>query len=92
MNRPKVKNAIGKLFLSQLENHVKVLKHCKNTRVLIIKSDVENAFCSGADLKERATMPPEEVAPFVDRLRNTFSLVEVNDIVVLKLSLTLSFF
>lgn len=77
MNRPQVKNAIGKLFLSQLENHLYTLKHCRNTRVVIIKSDVENTFCAGADLKERATMPPEEVAPFVDKLRSTFNLLEV---------------
>ena len=27
------------------------------------------AFCTGADLKERATMTPAEVGPFVTRLR-----------------------
>lgn len=77
MNRPSVRNAIGKVFLSQFENHLYKLKHCRKTRVVIIKSDVENTFCAGADLKERATMPPEEVAPFVDRLRNTFNMLEV---------------
>ena len=29
------------------------------------------AFCTGADLKERATMPAEEVGPFVSGLRAT---------------------
>jgi methylglutaconyl-CoA hydratase len=30
---------------------------------------VPRAFCTGADLKERATMTPEEVGPFVSGLR-----------------------
>lgn len=75
MNRPSVKNAIGKNFLSQLEASIASLKHSK-ARVVILRSLVDKTFCAGADLKERATMAPEEVAPFVDRLRATFTAME----------------
>lgn len=34
------------------------------TRVVIFASDVEHVFCAGADLKERATMSPEQYVLF----------------------------
>jgi methylglutaconyl-CoA hydratase len=45
-------------------------------RVIILRSAVDKCFSAGADLKERAEMKEEEVAPFVDRLRSTFSSLE----------------
>jgi methylglutaconyl-CoA hydratase len=36
---------------------------------LILKSDVPGAFCTGADLKERKSMPIDEVPKFVDGIR-----------------------
>lgn len=79
MNRGHVKNAIGKVFISQLESSIASLKHSKTTKVVILRSLVSNTFCAGADLKERATMKQEEVAPFVDKLRSTFTSFEVRD-------------
>jgi methylglutaconyl-CoA hydratase len=76
MNRPETKNAIGKLFLSQLEESIGQLRHSKTTRVVIVRSLADGAFCAGADLKERATMNELEVARFVYQLRSTFSALE----------------
>lgn len=45
------------------------VRHNRECRVMIVKSDVPNAFCAGADLKERAKMKPEDVPPFVASLR-----------------------
>lgn len=50
MNRPQVKNAIGKNFLSQLESSIASLKH-SDARVVVLRSAVEKTFCAGADLK-----------------------------------------
>jgi len=50
MNRPSVKNAIGKNFLSQLESSIYSLKH-SSARVVILRSLVDKTFCAGADLK-----------------------------------------
>lgn len=41
-------------------------------RVLILESAVDRVFCAGADLKERATMTPDEASAFVDSLRASF--------------------
>jgi methylglutaconyl-CoA hydratase len=37
---------------------------------------VDNAFCAGADLKERATFSPNETASFLKGLRETFKRIE----------------
>lgn len=76
MNRPEVKNAIGRNFLSQLEESVAALRHNKNIRVAVLRSAVDGTFCAGADLKERATMNEMEVSQFVYKLRSTFAALE----------------
>ncbi|CAN8002069.1 unnamed protein product [Ixodes hexagonus] len=68
-NRPKAKNAIGKVFLKSLEDALDALKYDNNLRILVLRSLVPGVFCAGADLKERAAMPLQEVGPFVARLR-----------------------
>ena len=56
-------------MIFQFSHAVEELKFDKSARVLILRSDVPGAFCTGADLKERKTMPVEEVPKFVDRIR-----------------------
>lgn len=69
MNRPQAKNAISKNLLAGFYEAIENVKYDRHSRVIIVKSDVPNAFCAGADLKERATMPPEQVPHFVGRAR-----------------------
>jgi len=76
MHRPTVKNAIGRNFLSQLEQSVGELHHSKPIRAVILRSLVDGVFCAGADLKERAIMTESEVSQFVYRLRSTFTALE----------------
>eukprot|EP00731_Ephydatia_muelleri_P001568 Em0001g1568a len=73
MNRPAKKNAIGRLFISQMEESLAQLKHDSSVRSVVLRSEVLGTFCSGADLKERAEMKEEEVGPFVSRLRKSVS-------------------
>ncbi|KAG0415517.1 hypothetical protein HPB47_007326 [Ixodes persulcatus] len=68
-NRPKAKNAIGRVFLKSFEEALDALKYDNNLRILVLRSLVPGVFCAGADLKERAAMPVQEVGPFVARLR-----------------------
>lgn len=63
LDRPKARNAISKQLLSELNGVVEGL-HKEggqgSTRALILASECDNAFCAGADLKERLDMTPEE--------------------------------
>nr|CAB3224766.1 methylglutaconyl-CoA hydratase, mitochondrial-like [Phallusia mammillata] len=69
LNRPEAKNSFSKNLSSLLTDTVDSLKYDQRARVLIMRSMVPGIFCAGADLKERAKMTPEEVGPFVGRLR-----------------------
>lgn len=69
MNRPKARNAISKSLVTSIENAIQEVKFDPSIRAVIFRSHVPGAFCAGADLKERAQMKPEEVGPFVSRLR-----------------------
>lgn len=69
LNRPKAKNSFSKSLSQKLIQAIEELQYDETLRVLIIRSMVPGIFCAGADLKERATMPQNEVGPFVSRLR-----------------------
>ena len=45
------------------------VKFDQELRAVVVRSTSAKAFCTGADLKERAGMTPEEVGPFVATLR-----------------------
>lgn len=62
-------NAINREFVQFFLDLIPQLNENKQVRVLLIRSLVRGAFCSGADLKERAQMRQEDVAPHVGRAR-----------------------
>jgi len=76
MCRHHVKNAMGKNMLNLMKEAINEIKFSNTVRVAIIRSEVPGVFCAGADLKERATMKPEEVGPFVSMLRGTVGELE----------------
>ena len=76
LNRHDGKNSFSKGFLAQFRSTISVLRDDKSVKVMIVKSNVPSVFCAGADLKERLKMPEEEVADFVDQLRDTMMEVE----------------
>jgi len=73
INRPEKRNAISKLFLSQLGECIKAHQEAK---AVILRSSKPGMFCAGADLKERKEMSEEEAKEFVKRLRATFTEFE----------------
>lgn len=63
LNRPQARNAISKQLLSELSSVVDGLHReggKGSTRAMILASESDQAFCAGADLKERVDMSPEE--------------------------------
>lgn len=76
MNRPKAKNSFSKNLIERFEESVHSVRFDKDVRAVIIRSMVPGIFCAGADLKERLTMKPSEVGPFVARMRGFVSALE----------------
>jgi len=73
LNRIDGKNSFSSGMLNELKNAIDAVSTDKSIRALILKSTVQGVFCAGADLKERATMPIDQVEEFVSKLRNTFT-------------------
>ncbi|KAJ5891916.1 Methylglutaconyl-CoA hydratase [Penicillium subrubescens] len=75
LNRPKARNAISRHLLDTLSKQVNSIAAENGngpTRALVVASNVDAAFCAGADLKERAKMTHAETEQFLEKLRATF--------------------
>ncbi|KAJ3218813.1 hypothetical protein HDU67_004061 [Dinochytrium kinnereticum] len=75
-NRPTARNALGVNFMKEFRGALDQLRFDEKVRVVVLRSMVDRVFCAGADLKERATMTPSQVAAFVHGLRSAFSDLE----------------
>ncbi|XP_004607179.2 enoyl-CoA hydratase domain-containing protein 2, mitochondrial isoform X1 [Sorex araneus] len=73
MDRPRARNALGNVFVSQMLEALAQLRGDRQVRVLLFRSVVKGVFCAGADLKEREQMNEAAVGAFVQRLRGLMS-------------------
>jgi enoyl-CoA hydratase/carnithine racemase len=76
LNRPEVMNSLNFPILHALKDQIESLRFNQEVRVVIITAAGEKAFCAGADLKERATLPPEKVREYIFTIRNLFTSIE----------------
>jgi enoyl-CoA hydratase/carnithine racemase len=76
LNRPEVMNSLNFELLHRLRDHIDQVRRRRDVRVIVITGAGEKAFCSGADLKERAGLPPEKVKEFIFTIRNLFTAIE----------------
>ena len=76
LNRPEVMNSLNFTLLHALKEQIERLRFMRDVRVVIITAAGEKAFCAGADLKERATLPPEKVREYIFTIRNLFTSIE----------------
>lgn len=76
LNRPTVMNSFNFALLHALESRIRDIRFDPSVRVVIITGAGDRAFCSGADLKERATLPPLKVKEFIYTIRNLFTTIE----------------
>ncbi len=60
LNRPDRYNALGARLVGELGEALDALEGSSNARVMILTGAGDKAFCSGVDLKERATMDADE--------------------------------
>lgn len=76
LQNPSKKNALSSLLIRQMIENLQKISDDPESRCVIIRSKVENAFCTGADLKERASMSQADTEKFVSKLRSTFNMIE----------------
>ncbi len=76
LNRPQVMNAFNFQLLHELKEQIDALRFDSDNRVVIITGAGEKAFCSGADLKERASLPPAKVKEYIFTIRSLFTSIE----------------
>jgi len=83
LNRPEVMNSLSFPLLFALRDIIESLRFRRDVRVVIVTGSGEKAFCSGADLKERASLSPEKVKEYIFTIRNLFtSISELNQPVI----------
>ncbi|PGH16230.1 hypothetical protein AJ80_05253 [Polytolypa hystricis UAMH7299] len=76
LNRPEARNALSRQLLESLSKHINAVSAEQGkgpTRALVVASNVDAAFCAGADLKERTGFTREETETFLSNLRQTFA-------------------
>ncbi len=76
LNRPDVMNSFNFALLRALRDQIESLRFRSDVRVIIITGAGDKAFCSGADLKERATLNPTQVKEYIFTIRNLFTSIE----------------
>ena len=76
IERPEVMNCLSFPTLRRLRTLCEELREDLSIRAILITGSGEKAFCAGADLKERKTMPAERVPLFVKNIRRTMDDVE----------------
>jgi enoyl-CoA hydratase/carnithine racemase len=70
------RNAISTALLAALNANLARAGEDRDLRAVVLTGDGEKAFCAGADLKERAAMPPEAVHAFHRGLRDALRGIE----------------
>jgi enoyl-CoA hydratase/carnithine racemase len=76
IERPEVMNCLSFPTLKRLRTLCEELRGDLTIRAILITGAGEKAFCAGADLKERKTMPKDRVPEFVKNIRRTMDDVE----------------
>ncbi len=76
LNRPEVMNCLSFPTLKRLRLVFHELAKDLSIRAILLTGAGEKAFCAGADLKERKSMPAERVPNFVKNIRRTMDDIE----------------
>ncbi|MFT5048912.1 MAG: enoyl-CoA hydratase/carnithine racemase [Chlamydiales bacterium] len=76
IERPEVMNCLSFPTLRRFRTLLEGLREDLSIRCLILTGAGERAFCAGADLKERRTMPAERVPHFVRNIRGLMDDVD----------------
>jgi len=78
INRPKALNCFDMVLLEVFGETIREIAFQREVKSVVITGSTEgkNAFSTGADLKERAGMSPDQVRFYIQTIRNLFTGVE----------------
>jgi len=76
IERPEVMNCLSFPTLRRFRTLLEELREDLSIRCILIEGAGDRAFCAGADLKERKTMPAERVPEFVKNIRGLMDDVD----------------
>jgi len=72
LNHPQSRNSMTKEFMRLFNESIEYITNSKDIRLVILMSSTPGFFCSGANLKERATFTEQETRKFVSDARDSF--------------------
>ncbi|BAH44833.1 conserved hypothetical protein [Brevibacillus brevis NBRC 100599] len=76
LQRPEVFNCLNLETLVTLRGLISEISHDRDIRTVIVTGAGDKAFCSGADLRERRSMSPQQVDVYIQTIRDTFTELE----------------
>ncbi|MBG9944847.1 enoyl-CoA hydratase-related protein [Brevibacillus formosus] len=76
LQRPEVFNCLNLETLVTLRDLIREISHDRDIRTVIVTGAGDKAFCSGADLRERRSMSPQQVDVYIQTIRDTFTELE----------------
>ncbi|MFS0556403.1 enoyl-CoA hydratase-related protein [Brevibacillus sp. 179-C9.3 HS] len=76
LQRPEVFNCLNLDTLVTLRGLIREISQDRDIRTVIVTGAGDKAFCSGADLRERRTMSPQQVEVYIQTIRDTFTELE----------------
>src|SRR5438132_12653576 len=77
IDRPQRRNALSRQLVRELETAIEEVDDAfPKVRAVVVTGRGDQAFCSGADLKERTTMSEHDVRDFLASLRRSFVALE----------------
>lgn len=76
LQRPEVFNCLNLETLVTLRGLIREISHDRDLRTVIVTGAGDKAFCSGADLRERRSMSPQQVDIYIQTIRDTFTELE----------------
>lgn len=75
INRPDALNSFSRALADEFSVFVGSIQSDRNVRALVV-TGTGRAFSTGADLKERATMSPDDVRVFLEKINKLFTDIE----------------
>jgi len=76
IQRPEVYNCLDLKTLQELRQVIYDVSTANQIRAVIVTGAGDKAFCTGADLKERKKMTPNQVQEYILMIRDTFTALE----------------